>query len=371
MPNCCSTMAHELGHTASTCTIRDWEGEAFRRRRHDRELQPGGLGPWTLSDAQQGAHPQRLRARGLARSEQYRLRAGHATSSPPSRRVTLRSLPHGGADNSTPGIPPCRSTPRRARSRRAIVRSFRAAGPAAGEAPARNAETRATSPAEPVVLTVGLHNSGTSEPVRLPAPRSEVSIPECRRCKARARTEFEAFQPVLLMPMREARKPQNPAARRVDPFGGAHLFRRGRLGVHRGRDVRGAGRLRQHRRWMERCKRIAPASGRPETTIVITAPTTSSATTRHGTDSRASGRALSVLGGGDHLKGATARLKQVVQEAPDLAADCRGPACAWHSGPQSNDGSSHGSTIAAACRRSQAPPRRHPELGTSCRRSPS
>ena len=169
---------------------------------------------------------------------------------------------------------------------------------------------------EPVVLTVALHNTGTTSQSVYPLldPKYRFLNIEVLRP---GETEFETFQPVLLADARgvkpETLAPGASLHEEARIFFGAEgwVFKRPGEYIVRGDYAAPLvdGRPRDDR------ERLASA----DLKIVITEPATSSERrARELIVERQQGIYL-VLGGGDHLKGAASKLKTVVQEAPNAA----------------------------------------------------
>ena len=313
-PELLLTMAHELAHCFNLHHP-DWEGEGFRGGSTVESYSQADSVRWTLSSHSKA----------------------HITSDPgrevwPGRSnigFGLVTPDHLARHNASPSegfrvVEPSSFSERRPTAalasalRKAALRDRSRFVPADQHPVKLQLETAKSSyvVGEPVVLTVGLHNTGNTNQSVYPFldPKYRFLNVEVR---GPGETEFEAFQPVLLADARGTRPHVlTPGASIHDEariFFGADgwLFQRpGEYSVRADYSAPAAeGRPADDRRRLESAV----------LKIVVTEPATSS-------ERRARELILGpqeglylVLGGGDHLQGASSRLKQVVQEAPNAA----------------------------------------------------
>jgi hypothetical protein len=168
---------------------------------------------------------------------------------------------------------------------------------------------------EPVVLTVGLHNSGTTNQMVYPLLDPKYRFLNVEVRPPGADSEYEAFQPVLLADARGTRlQPLAPGASLHDEariFFGAEGWVFDKPGEYLVRADYAAptedGRPRDDR------ERISSAPIK----VVVAEPVSASARRARELIGGAQEGLYLVLGGGDHLKAAASRLRQVVREFPN------------------------------------------------------
>ena len=310
-PEMLLTMAHELGHCFNLHHP-DWEGESFR---HGSSVESYSLTDsvhWTLSSHSKEhirSDPSRevwpgLRNIAFGLVTEAHLKR-HAASPSESFRVV------------DPGSFNARHAPASIDS---ALRKAAARDRSGFIAPDQNPlqlklETPKASyvAGEPVVLTVGLHNTGTTNQFVLPLldPKYRFLNVEI---KAPGRADFDAFQPVLIADARGVK------FQKLSPGESYHDEAR----IFFGAD---GWACKEPGEYIVRADYPAPSGdGAPrddgariqstELRFVVTEPTTSSARRARELILGPQEGLYLVLGGGDHLKDATANLKQVVQDAP-------------------------------------------------------
>lgn len=310
-PELLLTMAHELGHCFNLHHP-DWEGEAFRHGATIESYSQADSVQWTLSSHSKEhiqTDPSREVWPGLSNIAFGLVTAKHLTRHAPSPNESFRV------------VDPDRSNARRpaasvdAASRRVATRD-RSKLVAPDQHPLKlklEAPKQSYVAGEPIVLTVGLHNSGTVNQSVYPLldPKYRFLNLEIKRP---GQTDFDPFQPVLIA---EARGVQ---VRALAPGESIHDEAR----IFFGAD---GWVFTEPGEYVVRADYPAPAvdgtmkddgtriqSG--ELKIVVAEPTTSSARRAKELIVGPQQGLYLVLGGGDHLTNATAQLKQVVQEAP-------------------------------------------------------
>lgn len=310
-PELLLTLAHELAHCFNLHHP-DWEGEAFRRGSTIESYSQADSVRWTLSNHSKAhirSDPERevwpgRNSIGFGLVTQDHLARHNAAPS-----ETFRVVEPGSFSTRRPDAVLASAL------RKAAQRDRTRFLPADRHAVKLQLETPKQSYAigEQVMLTVGLHNAGTTNQSVYPLlePRFRFLNVEFRRSDD---TEFETFQPVLLADARgiqprvlapgESIHAEAPIFFGADGWvfktPGEYLVRADYAApVEPGRAVDATDRL---------------TSG--ELKIVITEPATSAA--RRVTEvvlGHQEGLFL-VLGGGDHLKNAAKNLKQVLEDAP-------------------------------------------------------
>ncbi len=310
-PELLLTIAHELAHCFNLHHP-DWEGQEFRRGSTVESYSQADSVLWRLS-AHSKAHIQSDPGRevwpGRTNIGFGLVTQGHLARHNASPSEGFRVVEPTNFTERRPGAAQAsalRKVAQRDRSR--FVASDKHTMKLQLEAPKRSYVV-----GEPVVLTVGLHNAGTTNQTvyRLLDPKYRFLNVEVR---GPGETEFDAFQPVLLADAR-GRQPQV-----LPPGESIHDEAR----IFFGAD---GWVFKQPGEYVVRADYAQPSGdGRPqddrarlesaELKIVITEPATTGARRARELILGEQEGLYLVLGGGDHLKGASRRLNQVLQEAP-------------------------------------------------------
>jgi hypothetical protein len=310
-PELLLTMAHELGHCFNLHHP-DWEGDAFRHGATVESYSQADSVRWSLS----------------AHSKDH-IRTDPSREVWPGLRnigfglVTATHLHrHAAAPNeSFRVVDPQNFNERRplgsiTQAMRKVAQRDRSKFVAPDQHPLKlNVETPKTSyvTGEPIIITVGLHNSGTTNQSVFPLldPKYRFLNVEI---KAPGQDDFDAFQPVLIADARgvhlQTLAPHQSIHEEARIFFGADgwVFKEPGAYVIRADYPAPAidGTMK------EDGTRIQSV----ELTLTVNEPTTSSARRAKELILGPQEGLYLVLGGGDHLKGAAAKLKRVVQEEP-------------------------------------------------------
>jgi hypothetical protein len=306
------TVAHELAHCFNLHHP-DWEGEAFRRGSTVESYSQADSVRWTLSEHSK-AHIRSDPARevwpgrsniGFGLITEGHLARHNASPSEAFRVVDPTSFNQRRPDAARESA--VRKPAPRDRSR--FVPSEQSPVKLQLESPKASYVA-----GEPVVLTVGLHNTGTTNRMVYPLldPKYRFLNVEVRRP---GDTEFEVFQPVLLADARGTR-PQVLAP-------GASIHDEARIFFGADGWV-----FRQPGEYLVRADYLQPTEdGRaPDEGVRVASPVLKIVLTEPATESARRARELIVgpqeglylvLGGGDHLKSAASKLNQVVQKVPN------------------------------------------------------
>ena len=310
-PELLLTMAHELGHCFNLHHP-DWEGEAFRHGATVESYSQADSVVWALSSHSKEhirTDPAREVWPGLSNIAFGLVTPTHLHRHAASPSEAFRVVDPGNFNARRPTGSIAMA------SRRAAQRDrSRFLPPEQHPLKLKLEAPKASYVAgEPVVLTVGLHNSGTTSQAVYPLldPKYRFLNVEV---KGPGEAEFDAFQPVLIADARGVRTESLPPGQSIHDEARIFYGADGWVFKAPGEYVVRAD------------YPAAPANGgsadepvrilSPEVKITITEPVTTSARRARELILGPQEGLYLVLGGGDHLKNATARLKQVVDEAP-------------------------------------------------------
>ena len=307
------TMAHELAHCFNLHHP-DWEGDAFRSNATVESYSQADTVRWTLSDHSKAhirSDPGREVWPGRSNIGFGLVTEGHLARHNASPSEAFRVVNPADFSARRPAAAltaALRKVAQRDRSRYV-----------SNDSPVKLRLESAKQQfvvGEPVVLTVALHNTGTTSQTVYP-----LLDPKYRFLNIEVlgpgETEFETFQPVLLADARgvkpETLAPGDSIHEEARIYFGADGWVFKRPGEYIVRSDYAAplvdGRPRDDR------ERLASA----DLKIVISEPATSSERRARELIVGPQQGLYMVLGGGDHLTGAASKLKTVVQEAPNAA----------------------------------------------------
>ena len=307
------TMAHELAHCFNLHHP-DWEGDGFRSGGTIESYSPADLVRWTLSEHSKlhiRSDPGREVWPGRSNIGFGLVTQGHLARHNAAPSEAFRIVEPGNFNARRPAA--------------ALAAAFRKAAQrdrsrfVSNDNPVKlrlESAKQSYVVGEPVVLTVALHNTGTTSQSVYPLLEPKYRFLNIE-VLGPGETDFDTFQPVLLADARgvkpETLAPGASLHAEARVFFGADGWVFKQPGVY---VVRGdyAAPLVDGRPGDER-ERLASA----DLKIVITEPTSSAERRARELIVGPQEGLYLVLGGGDHLKDASSRLKTVVQEAPNAA----------------------------------------------------